>query len=342
MQKYILSFLIVSVLASCSESKTDPAKKNETSESSSNDTAQVVLNNSDQESWPMKFYSGLIDGQYEIMMMLQNEAGVITGKYFYLNHKKPIDLKGSANGKTLNLNEFYGNKSTGSWQTENFNSEGFEGKWTGKNKHFEFALEAITENEYREGLNSDPKKYNIKQFKEVLALFELKSLPFKLTHSTEEGELDTLNYQTFFEPDFIFNDDFGYNDVFPGMRYETGFGHALIVYRYFTPGAFGINNTFITLYTFDKKGNRIDSEELGCHCHDTNLGANDYYATDAEIEFFEGFVHVKSTDTHGTMFIEELEEGEEEIWEETIVESRFNILDDGSIKEIKLEREHPE
>lgn len=282
--------------------------------------------------------NGKIDGKYEVYALVHSEKGVLTGKYYYTSMKKLIDLKGGLYGNSLEMDEFYKNKKTGSWNGT-FDEEGnWNVDWSGNNKQFKFALSEISEEEYVNTLNSKKDPHSkVLAFDDLINLFKSVEFPFEPPRISESeiNAIDTLDYQHYFNEDEEFMTGWGFHELTPGYHVSSPFGHLLLVYHYYTPGAFGIQNTFLELYSFDFKGNQIDGEVIGCYCYDSNMGANDYYATDDDLKFDENGVDVFSTHEHGTLFDEEVIEGEESFLNQTKSQTRYEWDKNGKITEVK-------
>lgn len=334
----LLTLATILLMASCGgetndkDSKSKDSDKNQESQVDSSETA--IEDQGDAVNMPTTFFKGKIDGKYEVYAMVHSEEGVLTGKYYYTSMKKLIDLKGGLYGNSLEMDEFYKNKKTGSWKGTFDDSGNWNGDWSGNNKQFTFALSEVTEDEYISTLNSkDDAHSDVLAFDDLINLFKSVDFPFEPKHLTE-GFIDTLDYQHYFNEDEEFMSGWGFHELTPGYHVSTSFGHLLLVYHFYTPGAFGIQNTFIELYSFDFEGNQLDAQEIGCYCYDSNMGANDYYATDDKLKFDENGVDVFSTHEHGTLFDEEVEDGEESFLNTTTSQTRFEWDENGKITKV--------
>jgi len=52
-----------------------------------------------------EYYNGVINGKYEIKMVLSRDSGICSGSYYYTTYKKPIFLYGACNSSNFDLQE---------------------------------------------------------------------------------------------------------------------------------------------------------------------------------------------------------------------------------------------
>ena len=161
-----------------------------------------------------------------------------------------------------------------------------------------------TENENFTKISNDSLKAFIKNF-------EIISYPFHFSDINKENPIDIAIAEYFLdiEPD----DGFGYEEFYFNFVFLEENFICIIYTRYYTPGAFGINNYFVNLITMDYSGKIIDAEDIGCFCNDTNMGNNDYYATDLEVTIEKGEISVIKNNIHATLIDEDEEDSFEEI-----------------------------
>ncbi len=343
--KYIYySILGTLICASCSSENTE-SKADETNETVKTDSVKADTVTSQHEefdheiSWENVYFSGWIEDlnhmKYEVMMRLSNKDGKVTGQYFYVNHKKPIDLILSLYGDEMVLDEFYKNKATGSWRgayTGKEDENGWTGTWYGNDTEFTFELEPVAKEDYHTELQKSKSTKKLEAFSQLLTQFKKEELPFEIKTAPDgDGEgFDKTTMETHFDEGDLFV-DIGYSEFTPGHYYETDFGYALVLFYYYSPGAFGITSNNVMLYTFDKKGQLLDKDMIGCYCMDTNIGPRDYYSTDEHFTFKSGEISKESTHEHATLFPDQLEEGEEAFSEVEVTNASYTIDASGII-----------
>lgn len=167
--------------------------------------------------------------------------------------------------------------------------------------------------------------------KEFVNNFTSQTLPFNIDNPHEENVIDKELLKQFLNIEFDDEnaglEEYYYGDVFYGEDYI-----GLIHTHYYTPGAFGIENYFIEFASLTYDGKLISKKELGCFCNDTNMGINDYYATEVALDIEMEKITVIEKTTHGTLIEEEGVEPFEEISQK---EYSFNISSSGSITKVK-------
>jgi hypothetical protein len=142
--------------------------------------------------------------------------------------------------------------------------------------------------------------------------FKTITFPFEFSKPNDETVIDIKLMQHLFDFD-INQEDLGYGNYYYGYVFYNSNYVGLIITRYYTPGAFGINNYFVELFTLNDEGKLIDSEELGCFCHDTNMGSNDYYSTELKIVVDSNKIIVNKRNIHATLIEKENESGYEDV-----------------------------
>ncbi|MBN1251001.1 MAG: hypothetical protein JXR51_04835 [Bacteroidales bacterium] len=147
---------------------------------------------------------------------------------------------------------------------------------------------------------NDIKTDSLKQF---LENFEQITLPFEFEEIYYKNEIDN-NWINFFFKEI---EDYGEKFYCSYIFYEKEY-IGLIIIRNWCPGIAGVNNDFVFLFTISYNGKIIDNEELGCYCNDTNMGSNDYFATNLDVFIFENEINIYETNTHATLIIEEGQE----------------------------------
>ncbi len=343
LKRMFIVFPLVLILA-CGEKETEQKETdsvNHLSQSDSTVSIDELLPKKTElaSSWSRKFYEGQIDGKYKIYVSLKSDNGTISGKYYYDSQRKLLDVSGYQKGDSLFLKESYKSKITGDWLVK-MDDQRVNGKWENKNKKFSLEMQELSDSTSFYSILNEKKKIPSKaaSFESFLSWFDKKELPFIIDKAVNEGEksIDTASVQAHLEPDFIFYGGWGYNDFEPVFKYETEFGYVIGVHQFYTPGAFGIYNTYFKVYTFDKDGKQLDSDEIGCFCYDSNLGANDYYQTDLECEFMNGSINIKAVHVHANLF--DLEPGEsdydpdfKEFWHEDEENYTVTISAEGEI-----------
>lgn len=162
--------------------------------------------------------------------------------------------------------------------------------------------------------------------KAFLKKFETFNYPIKLTELNESNVINKKLVKHFL--DIELEVGFGYEEFYYNIAFYEENYIGLVFTRYFSPGAFGINNYFVNLITIDYSGNVIDDEDIGCFCNDTNMGSNDYYASDIKVTIEKGNIFVIEDNTHATLIVEDEEDAFENI---TTEEYTITINSDGKI-----------
>ena len=298
------------LIAACGEKEseqkdTDSVNQLSQSDSAVSSNALPAKKTELASSWARKFYEGQIDGKYKIYVSLKNDNGALSGKYYYDSQRKLLDVSGRQVGDSLLLKESYKSKITGYWDVVKTGVT-ITGEWKNKKNTFTLKLTELSDSTTFYSLLNESKanKTEIESFEKFISWFETKQLPFTIDKSVDEGKVsfDTTSVQVYLEPGFVFEGGWGFNEFEPVFKYETDFGYVLGVHQFYTPGAFGIYNTYFNVYTFDKDGKQLDSDEIACFCYDSNLGANDYYQTEAECRFMDGQIEVDALHTHANLF----------------------------------------
>lgn len=133
--------------------------------------------------------------------------------------------------------------------------------------------------------------------REFLKQFKPTALPFSILEPVEEDVLDMESYNYFLNQNME-DGDLGYGNHYYGNIFLLDNYIALTITRYFTPGAFGINNYYIELHTIDSTGQLLDYKDLGCFCSDINAGSNEIFFTQLEINVDSNRVYVNETLEH--------------------------------------------
>ncbi|MCB9225401.1 MAG: hypothetical protein H6582_14575 [Crocinitomicaceae bacterium] len=284
------------------------------------------------------FLSGKIAEKYEIMLSLQLPGGDgnLQGEYYYVSQAIPIELDGQKTGNHLMLDEYVEHENTGQFEGDLSLGDPttFSGVWRNKkgDKELSVQLSEISEEQYAEKLqdkNLDGDGSAL-TWDQLLARFPKVKLPKEVEFDGSKEMFDTNTIKTYFTDGEW--DDFGWNEYRPIFRFESDNYIALVVEHFFSPGAFGINNNFIELYTFTKSGEKIQGFDLGCHCSATNMGSNDFFTTTDNVTFdVGGRISIERENYHGTLFEEEMEEGEALIDEKEIQYIYYLIHPDGKI-----------
>lgn len=288
------------------------------------------------------YMSGLIDDKYEIFLKLhlpEDEEGSVDGEYFYQSQKKPIRLSGNRKGNHLELDEFVGEMKTGQFIGDlvQDNGVGFVGVWKDVKKT-ELSVEMVqssadTYSEYIMTIDYGDGSDEALTFEELLAKFELTALPATIDLRENVDMFDTNTVKKYFAEDSWEDWNFGWNEWKPIFRFENGDYHALVIEHFYTPGAFGINNTFLEVHTFTRSGKKVDDAQVGCYCNDTNMGANDYYSTNDHVTFTkDGWIKIASEHIHATLFDEEMEDGQEPFDTRDSSYNEIQILKNGTIQ----------
>ena len=336
MKNIFLLVLLSAALVSCSGEEAKPANKKDKDQTKEAHTAESTT----KVEWDRKFFRGLIDDQYEIYLVLDNQQGQVTGKYYYTSQRKMLDLSGFVNETGLNLKESYKGKITGAWSGEIADDYSFFGDWTGNGNEFSLAFSVIDSMDFYVPLSVREKEVIEVSWEDFISSFPTKDFPFEILNQANEadgsGGLDTLAVQQFIYENYSEEEYFGYNNFIPVFKVETEFGYMVGLHHFFTPGAFGIYDTYFIIVTYDQEGNQIDNSEIGCYCYDSNMGSNDFYETDIDATFNKDEILISGVGIHATLFEEEefFEDGElvEPFHHEETFSSVFVITEDGYVQ----------
>ncbi len=159
--------------------------------------------------------------------------------------------------------------------------------------------------------------------------FEVVEFPIKINEipETEEIDKDTVRKLLGVDPDA---EEGWYTTFFYGLVFYQPNYIGLLPFRNGTPGVAGVNNFYVDLFTFDYAGNRLDSKEIGCYCYDSNMGSNEYFASELNILIDSSYIKIKQKDIHATLFENEADEAFEKI-ETTNYD--FKLSEEGMILE---------
>lgn len=260
------------------------------------------------------YFSGLIDHKYAVSLRLNISGGVTSGKYYYHSQKHELDLSGSIRGGKLEMDEKVKEKITGHFSGKIYDADSAVGQWKStKGKTLEFVLYKADASRYEREMKEEKSRHFdmkglrtfMKKFKTVSTDFEYEALP---EDTPEEQVFTTEEIRTYVMPEYNPENDFGYRYYY-GLAFETENYIALLFTEDYFPGAFGVHNQSLVMITVSKNGEMIDMAYLGCHCLDTNMGSNDYYATDDKFYFTKNNIRVESDNEHATL-IEGEGEGE--------------------------------
>jgi hypothetical protein len=263
--------------------------------------------------------------------------GEVEGEYYYMSQKKPIELRGKREGNHLILDEFVDGEITGMFEGDLTVRDiiEFNGIWSNKKEtEFKVTLSEFEEQVYDVYLVEREKELAgaYLDFESLKNSFKKVELPAEVAFSETKIIYDTNTIKKYFATESWEDWSFGWNEWSPIFRFETEEYVGLVVEHFYTPGAFGINNTFIELHTFKHDGTKIQEVELGCHCHDTNMGANDYYATFDNVTVHpKGRIEIARESIHATLFEEEMEEGQEPFDDRDSTYISINIAPDGTV-----------
>ena len=156
--------------------------------------------------------------------------------------------------------------------------------------------------------------------------FETITYPFEFEEPPNSGDIinrEPLQYLLDVDLEESSHESYYYGYIFYAPSYL-----GLIITRHYDPGAFGIDNSYVALITLTYDGAIVDHKELSCLCHDTNMGTNDYYATEFKIIVESNKITVHETSIHGTL----IEEGNENDFEEINTEViQFDVSTNGKI-----------
>lgn len=306
----ILSVVALFLVISCSDNSTE-TKASEDSQGSSEEG----------EGRPDGQYafSGTINDNLEIMMYVQLEGDEATGAYYYQSQLKEIMLNGSRNGDSLVLTESYNGKITGEFRGV-LKDVYYSGVWSGNGKSFQFQVEDIGMEFYIGPLDTEggEPSFEMQNFEEYINKFEWQALPYTFDELGDYEEANPLGEEwvwSFIDEEYD-PEEIG-STYYPFARFNAGEYIGLLVHHHYYPGAFGINNSPIILYTFDNDGNMISEQTIACFCYDSNQAGLYYDAVyptitigSPEGEKMVVTVQVDNIYESGTNFPEEVPEDE--------------------------------
>jgi len=136
--------------------------------------------------------------------------------------------------------------------------------------------------------------------KKYIENFETITRPFVFSKSNAGEEIKPKFLQQFFNLDEEEVKERGCSYYYGYVYYDKNY-LGFIYTKNYSPGAFGINHYFINLVTLTYEGDLIDTTELGCFCHDTNLGSNDYHKSELDITISVGKILIKEKSMHATL-----------------------------------------
>lgn len=274
-------------------------------------------------------YAGRL-GDYPVEALLQGGTdGPLSGRYFYESQRKEIQLEGATEGGRIRLRESVNGQTTGNWLGERDNFS-FRGTWTSpKGKELAFQLYPVGCATYLNALGCCTlADIQDKRLRAIAALYTEVSLPFSPSFEGEDERkelpAEALTYVFADTSELSF-----YNAVYPGQVFFQPDYFGLVTLHNYSPGAFGINNSYLRLATFRYDGRAISQVELGCDdCSDTNLGAGDYYSTRDECVIKAGRITCHRVEEHGSMNLDEEQEEFLETKNDTLY---FHLHPDGMV-----------
>ena len=166
-------------------------------------------------------------------------------------------------------------------------------------------------------------------FESFLRNFQKSEAPFSFDKPLSEDSISFYNLQKFLNVSADTSHG-GYEQFYYGHYFETTENYILFLTRFYSPGAFGINNEFLWAYSFSKNGQLLDNQELGCYCKDTNIGKNDYYETHLVVEVNTRIITVESNEIHATLF----EDQSDSLFKEQSQSIKKFEFNQGMIKEL--------
>lgn len=277
------------------------------------------------QSW--RYYSGTINKKYPVYARLEMDSArqMVNGYYMYTRQKKEIILHGVCRGDSLLMEENDGEKPTGQFSGRLHGGDSITGIWDDWGpRRFPFRLQHISQESYAKQLPYTEKldriryqvlKHLVTRFRHLpgdTGTFKRLQAEWKIPERLIRSYLFPENYPDELTEEEIYEINRGYAYYYGYVFFRENY-LGLFVNQYFTPGAAGVNDYTIYLLTFDYFGNPIGRQELGCNCMDTNMGTNDYYQTEVNIRLETTGIFADITDTHATLFEEELKEGEKTV-----------------------------
>ncbi|GAA4276345.1 hypothetical protein [Aquimarina mytili] len=135
--------------------------------------------------------------------------------------------------------------------------------------------------------------------------FEPITYPFTFSQPNDKKDMDIELLNHFLDQEITQEENLGYGAIFYGYVFFDNNYFGLIHTRYYDPGAMGIHNYFMDLATLSYDGKIIDYRGLGCFCYDSNMGSNEYFATQLAITIDQGKISIKKEDIHATLIEDE-------------------------------------
>lgn len=294
-------------------------------------------------------FDGELDDQYNISMKLNlpdAENGDITGTYFYHSQGKEIELKGTKEGDNISLDEFVDGEITGHFEglMEVGSLIVIDGDWSSsdENSMMSFNLIENVDNVYEEYLTAENERNSGNDYPDALSFEELTEKfreldpPFGMDFEKElQDELiidssTVMKYMTIDQADSY--NEYGFNTHWARYKYEKDEYVALVVWHEYTPGVGGVYDLYVEIFTFDKDGNRVDGERLGCECSDQEPASNTIYYTNPDFEFRDdGTIIVVTEHVTATLHEEELDDPTDAVYEVETTTAIYTIEPDGKI-----------
>lgn len=163
----------------------------------------------------------------------------------------------------------------------------------------------------------------VKGFKSITYPFEFADFP----NGKEIDSTQMVDFLGLIPDTSVATIEIGQEAYYTGYVFYAQDYFGLIITHNYSPGAFGIDNYFIELYTFTYGGKLITTADLGCFCHDTNMGSNDYYATELAVNIELGKITVKETNIHATL----IEEEDKAFFDERTTVKKVFVIKEGGV-----------